>query len=182
MCTPDSSHATRCRVSQRVHTNARHARRAGSDLDHPQQISRVDGSAKVGGEHQTAVLPRVGRSQSFGVLGCPVLAQHRNDPGESGTVRRERAVLGSLITSWPSVRPIVAATFSVPASRSTRSHASASASPFRRPVDAISTSADGGCADAVSRRPVQCGSRRGKPAGIAKPTNVRRTNGMEAPA
>mgnify|MGYP003710125029 CR=1 FL=1 len=61
--------------------------------------------------------------------------------GLSGTVRRERAVLGSVISRRPPMRLMVADTRSTPESRSTASHASASASPLRRPVDAISTSA-----------------------------------------
>ena len=48
----------------------------------------------------------------------------------SGTTRRERSVFGSLITRRPLIRMTVAATRNTPASRSTLSHRSASASPF----------------------------------------------------
>jgi hypothetical protein len=45
------------------------------------------------------------------------------------------------MTNRPPIRLIVAATRSTPASRSTRSHDNASASPLRIPADAINTSA-----------------------------------------
>ena len=60
---------------------------------------------------------------------------------DSGIVRRARSVFGSVIVSLPFTRAMVAATFSVPASRSTRSHDSPRHSPLRTPVAAMSTRA-----------------------------------------
>lgn len=38
----------------------------GGDLDHPQQVARVDRPAQLGREHQAAVLPLIARAEALG--------------------------------------------------------------------------------------------------------------------
>ncbi len=106
----------------------------GGDLDDAEQIARVDRAAELGGEYQPRVGPLIPGAQLFGFLLVRCLRSIETTAGGIGTVRRERAVLGSVIVSAWFTRAMVAATLSVPASRSTWSQRSANASPLRSPL------------------------------------------------
>jgi hypothetical protein len=68
-------------VPQRVHANVGDASRFRRDLEHPQEIARIDRAAKLGREHQPRVLPLIRRSQPIGFLRGAMLPQHRDNSG-----------------------------------------------------------------------------------------------------
>lgn len=108
-------------VPQRVHTDVFDACLIGGNLDGPQHVARVHRAAELGGEHQAAIGPLVAGMEPLDGWAARCALSTDTMTGERGTVRRDRGDFGSVIISSVPMRPSVAATFSAPLVRSTRS-------------------------------------------------------------
>src|SRR5271166_6127815 len=91
-------------VPQSVDTHAFDARLGRRDLHRAQNVARLDGCAQFGSEHQPRFAPLLSGTQPLSALRCPLRLSKDTMAGDSGTVRRDRFVLASLITSWPPIR------------------------------------------------------------------------------
>jgi len=85
-------------VPQRVQADTAHAQSLSRGADRPQYVPGVDCSPALRGEHEARLNPDRGRLDPLDRLAGLDPPKSATVAGERGTSRRERSVLGSLMT------------------------------------------------------------------------------------
>jgi hypothetical protein len=118
-----------------VQADTAHAQSLSRGADRPQYVPGVDCSPALRGEHEARLNPDRGRLDPLDRLARLDPPKSATVAGERGTSRRERSVLGSLMTRCPLARESVPRTRRRLLVRSTSDQRRASVSPRLRPVE-----------------------------------------------